>query len=154
MIMKGKVWGDTSALFNKNNVEVHLINIKKGGFCSKHYHQHKYNLFIILEGKLKITEWHTNNKDQVTLEDITILQSGMSYYVNPLVYHRFEALEDTKALEIYWVELSESDIVREDQGGIKDETKADECVKNNVFYKSYKDHRKERDAWYASNIEI
>jgi hypothetical protein len=33
--------------------------------------------------------------------------------------HKFEAIEETEALEIYWSELSEHDIVRTDIGGIK-----------------------------------
>ena len=37
--------------------------------------------------------------------------------VPPGEYHRFTALTDCVAYEIYWVDLSATDIVREDVGG-------------------------------------
>jgi hypothetical protein len=52
----------------------------------------------------------------------------MQCTVPPGDFHRFEALEDTQALEIYWVDLKENDIVREDHGGLKiNETQTDLC---------------------------
>ena len=40
--------------------------------------------------------------------------------VPPAVDHRFEAMEDTRALEIYWIDgLDPNDIVRRDIGGLK-----------------------------------
>jgi quercetin dioxygenase-like cupin family protein len=121
MQIQGKVWGFTSPLFNKNNTEVHLIHAKKGGYCSKHYHKSKYNQFLVLHGKLKITVWKEYGNE--TLEDITILEKGMECTVSPGDFHRFEVLEDTQALEIYWVELKDNDIVRADHGGVRNETK-------------------------------
>ena len=38
--IQGKIWGKTQALFNKNNVQIHRIETKKGGYCSKHKHEH------------------------------------------------------------------------------------------------------------------
>lgn len=121
MQIQGKVWGHTTSLFNKNNVEVHLITAKKGGYCSKHYHKSKYNQFLVLNGKLKITVWKDYGKE--TLEDVTILEAGMHCVVPPGEFHRFEVLEDTTAMEIYWVELNDHDIVRADHGGMTSEKK-------------------------------
>ncbi len=123
MNIQGKVWGETRPLFNKNNVEVHYLDIKKGGYCSKHLHKHKYNKFIVIKGKLKVSIWKDYGTE--TLEDISIIQSSGECTVPPGDYHRFQALEDTQAFEIYWIELSDSDIVREDHGGMKYEEKAD-----------------------------
>ena len=40
----------------------------------------------------------------------------------PNVQHRFEALEDTKALEIYWIDpIERNDIIRFDSGGVYDD---------------------------------
>jgi quercetin dioxygenase-like cupin family protein len=125
MIIQGKVWGETRPLFNKNNVEIHFVDIKKGGYCSKHYHRSKFNKFMVMNGKLKITVWKNYGKE--ILEDISILHTGQACIVAPGDFHRFEALEDTQALEIYWVELNDHDIVREDHGGLKDEEKTDIC---------------------------
>lgn len=118
MIIQGKVWGVTTPLFNKNNVELHIIKIKKGGYCSKHLHKFKFNRFIVLEGKLKVTIW--KNYGTEILQDISVLDHSQECTVSPGDYHKFDALEDTTALEVYWVELSESDIIRQDHGGIED----------------------------------
>lgn len=124
MIIQGKIWGYTSPIFNKNNVEVHIAEIKKGGYCSKHLHKYKYNRFVVLKGKLQISIWK-KYADQL-LEDITILKASEECTVPPNEFHKFMALENTTVLEIYWVELNEMDIVREDQGGILDETTTNE----------------------------
>ena len=48
IIMKaGKVWGDTVNIFSNHNFEFHRIQVKKGGYCSKHKHLHKFNGFYI-----------------------------------------------------------------------------------------------------------
>jgi len=125
MIIQGKVWGYTTPLFNKNNVELHIAEIRKGGYCSKHKHKFKFNRFVVLKGKLKITIWKDYGTD--TLQDVSILGISQECTVPPGDFHKFEALEDTTVLEIYWVDLNENDIVREDHGGMLNETKADVC---------------------------
>lgn len=118
MIIQGKVWGHTRPLFQKNNVEIHDIFVNKGGYCSKHRHSAKYNKFVVNSGKLLIRVW----KEYVNgdfLEEETILSAGHEMTVGPGDFHMFEALEDTIALEIYWVELKETDIERENHGGKK-----------------------------------
>ena len=65
------------------------------------------------KGKLKITAW----KNDYDLVDVTILTDGEATTVPPREYHTFEALEDSVCYEIYWVELSDKDIVRENCGG-------------------------------------
>lgn len=117
MNIQGKVWGSTYPLFNKNNVEVSAIKVKKGGYCSKHLHHSKFNKFIVNTGALKVIVWKSYGDD--TLEDVTIVGAGMEHTVRPGEYHMFEALEDTEALEIYWVELDPDDIQRLNQGGLK-----------------------------------
>ena len=91
---------------------VHHLDI-----MSRHHHENKWNRFIVLEGKLKITIYKGDRSDE------TILTEGMFSDVPPEIDHRFEALEDTKALEVYWVDgLDPTDIVRKDSGGINRET--------------------------------
>lgn len=116
---QGKIWGMTQCLFAQNNVEVHLIDTKEGGFCSKHSHIHKFNLFYILNGALKVEIWMPYG-----LVDTTIIKDNQYCIVPPGHSHRFEALADTKALEIYWVELDPDDIERETVGGHSVETDA------------------------------
>jgi len=116
MNIQGKVWGQTSILFDRNNVEIHRIECNKKGFCSKHKHLHKYNMFFIEKGKLKISIW----KNDYNLVDETIIGVQESCIVSPGEYHFFECLEEnTIAFEIYWVEINKDDIIRETVGGVK-----------------------------------
>ncbi len=114
MNKQGKIWGDTSLLFSKNNVEVNRMCCNKEGYCSKHKHASKYNMFIVEKGKLEINVW----KNQYNLIDKTILTKGQSCIIEPGEYHLFKALLYTEALEIYRVEIEKNDIERENVGGI------------------------------------
>lgn len=115
MEVQGKVWGKTTPLFCKNNVEIHRIEGRKGGYCSKHYHASKYNRFLVESGKLKITI--TKDYGSGVLDDVTIIGPGEQTTVPPGQWHQFEVLEDCVAFEIYWVELDPNDIERETIGG-------------------------------------
>ncbi len=112
---QGKEWGDTQLLFAFNGTESHLIRVVKGGFSSKHKHQHKWNRFILISGRLLVIMVHENET-----KDRTELQPGQVTDVPPGVVHGFEAMEDSVAVEIYWVGLDASDIDRgNSHGGIK-----------------------------------
>ncbi len=111
-MIAGKAWGLTQTLFNKNNVEIHRIEINQGGFCSKHRHLHKYNAFFVERGKLRVSVW----KDDYDLIDETIIEAGGLTVVEPGEFHQFHAMESTVAFEIYWVEITK-DIERESCGG-------------------------------------
>ena len=113
MATQGKVWGKTQDIFKNNNFELHRIETKKGGYCSKHQHKHKFNAFYIEKGKLKITIYETD----YDLVDETIVSTGELTIAKPGTYNNFEALEDTICYEIYWVELDLNDIERENVGG-------------------------------------
>lgn len=111
MDRSGKVWGATSKLFNKNNVEVHMITVKKGGFCSIHKHDHKHNMFVVLKGSIIIHEWKND------LKDTTLLACGDHGTIPPGNFHQFEAPVDAQVLEIYWISLDSCDIIRKTIGG-------------------------------------
>jgi len=113
--IQGKIWGETESIFNKNNVEIHRIEIEKGGFCSEHKHEYKYNAFFIEKGKLKVKIW----KNDYDLVDETVVITGQMTTAKPKEFHSFEALEHTIAYEIYWVELDSQDIKRKNVGGSK-----------------------------------
>jgi len=115
MIVRGKMWGNTSTIFNKNNVQIARIEVKEGGYCSDHSHACKFNMFFVERGKLVVTIYRDDAG--TTIEDETVLSAGDMTYVEPTLFHCFEALEDTVAYEIYWTELSDDDIVRKTVGG-------------------------------------
>ena len=80
---------------------------------NEHKHQSKINAFYVEEGELEIHRWKDYDLVDVTVlynEDVAIVPAGE--------YHMFKARKDTKALEIYWSELSLNDIERKVVGGI------------------------------------
>lgn len=113
MTTQGKVWGLTTEIYRSFNFSAHHLSINQYGYCSKHRHQHKYNLFYVLKGRLKITIWRDGHPD------ITVLIPGQTSAISPGFFHQFEGLENTECIEIYYVFLEEPDIERESQGGIK-----------------------------------
>lgn len=114
MDKQGKVWGFTSEIFNKNNVEVHRIVGNAKSYCSKHKHEHKYNMFFVEYGEMTIQRW----KNDYELIDTTILKKGQSCIVPPGEYHKFLVDNTCIAYEFYWVEIDSKDIVRESVGGV------------------------------------
>jgi len=113
-LKQGKIWGETTEFFRNALVSAHHLNIKNGGYCSKHSHAHKYNLFYVISGRLKISIWHDEEK-----EDVTIIGAGQSTAVSPGFFHKFEALEDTVCIEVYQVFLEDPDIERKTVGGMR-----------------------------------
>lgn len=119
-MLQGKVWGTTQCIFHDNNVEIHRIEAKAGGYCSKHEHVAKFNLFYMESGRLKVTIFRSPEGEQPRPTDSTILVPGMSSLVRPGEKHMFEALEDSIAYEIYWVKLDPGDIKRYEEGGFRE----------------------------------
>lgn len=109
---QGKCWGSTMLAFAWNDTEAHLIRGEKGFRCSRHYHHYKWNRFLVVTGRLKITVYQQDGT-----ADETILGPNQITDVPPRVEHCFEVLEDTHAIEFYWVGLEADDIVRIDEGG-------------------------------------
>jgi len=113
--VRGKIWGSTNCIFAKNNVEIHRIEIKKGGYCSLHKHIGKWNLFYVEQGRIEV---RIDRSDaNVVITDKTVLCAGDSTYVEPGQYHQFLGLEDSVVFEVYWTELFTDDIVRKTVGG-------------------------------------
>jgi mannose-6-phosphate isomerase-like protein (cupin superfamily) len=109
----GKIWGETNLVFSNNTVQINQIHIKKGGRCSIHMHNHKNNIFFIQSGRLLIEQWM---KEGVV--DSTVLNKEDKMEIPSQIYHRFTALEDTSALEIYYLDIDDNDIIRKDCGSI------------------------------------
>lgn len=115
MDKNGKIWGYTSKLFSKNNVEVHRIVVEHGGTSSLHRHTAKWSMFLVERGTLKIRI----EKNDYPLTDITLLDAEQSIVIRPNEYHSFEGIaEETIAYEIYWTELNPDDIERKNCGTI------------------------------------
>lgn len=118
MEIQGKVWGTTSPIFCKNNVEIHRIEGRKGGYCSYHLHKSKFNRFFVESGVIRVTIQRDYGSG--ILEDVTVVGPQQQITVPPGFYHRFEVIEDCVAYEIYWVELDPDDIERLTVGGVNE----------------------------------
>jgi len=116
MNTQGKVWGLTQHIFAHNDVSIHRVEIVPGGTCSKHLHEHKWNAFWVESGELHVEVW----KGAYDLVDVTHLKAGQMTRIPPGEYHRFHnrSSQTCIAYEIYWTQLSEDDIKREDTGCI------------------------------------
>lgn len=110
----GKVWGVTWLTFALNGVSAHVIEVTAGGYCSCHRHVSKWNRFVVVRGRLRVRQYPSDDR-----VDTTVLVDGDVCDVPPGVRHEFEAEADTTALEFYWTELREDDIVRESPGGVR-----------------------------------
>ena len=104
---QGKIWGKTQLVFAYNSTEVHIIEGKAGYKCSCHSHDHKWNRFTVISGLLKIMVHHMDG----TIDE-TLLGKWQSTDVPPGVKHQFIVMEDTMAIETYWVTLDAQDINR------------------------------------------
>lgn len=117
MIKQSKFWGETQCLYCGPHSETHFISAKKGGYSSVHCHVHKWNRFFVISGKLAVEISREKGIDR------TIVSTGQCTDVPPGVDHRFVALEDSEAIEIYWVdELDPHDIERRNSGGLDENT--------------------------------
>ena len=112
MMKAGKVWGTTELIEANGALEFHRIQMNKGGVCSKHLHEFKWNGFYVETGVMKVRVWQ---KDY-DLVDETILYEGDYTKVKPGLYHQFECLESGVAYELYWAEFNHNDIKRETVG--------------------------------------
>ena len=111
-----KLWGRNHIIHLDNSFQICHIFINKGGYCSNHFHSHKWNQFYIISGKLVVNTYERDG----SIKNMTVLGPTECIKIPPNMNHRFEALEDTQAMEIYWSELSEHDIVRTDIGGMRE----------------------------------
>jgi len=114
-IRKGKAWGYTTKIFESQSVEVYDLEIVKNGFCSIHDHD-KINIFHVIFGKLIVRTWIDGK-----LTDQSELGPGQTAAVYADVQHQFEALEETRCIEIYHVFIKAGDIRRKkgSEGGVK-----------------------------------
>lgn len=115
-MLQSKIWGTTEEIISNEIFEVHRICVKKGGYCSKHYHNYKFNMFFVESGVIEVD---TIYEDHI---NTTVLKSGQSTVVSPNELHVFRAPQNTIAYEIYWVRLPKEDIIRKNDGGLDRES--------------------------------
>jgi len=112
-----KVWGWTEMILDAGTVQAHRITGIAGGYCSRHYHDFKHNLFLLISGKLRIESWNAHGA-AVSLD----LSPGQACSIAPPIIHRFRVIEPCVAIEIYFAThgtVNPDDITRLDVGGIE-----------------------------------
>jgi mannose-6-phosphate isomerase-like protein (cupin superfamily) len=141
----GKVWGKTELIEANGALEFHRIEMEKGGVCSKHLHEFKWNGFYVETGQMLVRVWQ-NDYD---LLDETLLREGDYTKVKPGLYHQFECTQSGIAYELYWAEFNHNDIKRESVGTIKIPT----YVVETQYEKSSLDPRDETEGNFDMNID-
>jgi mannose-6-phosphate isomerase-like protein (cupin superfamily) len=107
-----KVWGQRWLIRKDATHAVSYLNLLKGYRCSWHIHDEKYNLFVIITGKVGIAI----EEDDHSIREI-MLGPGEEITIKPGQWHEFRVYEDSQAIEEMYVEYKESDIRREIKGG-------------------------------------
>lgn len=109
----GKVWGSTRDILKTPLCHIAQIEIEPFSVCSWHKHERKHNLFYVLQGELIIEV----KKIAYRLTDTTILRPYEATTVAPGEVHRFRTGDlDCMALEIYFLEPLDADIIRQGVG--------------------------------------
>lgn len=87
--------------------EINLITSLKGVVRGRHYHKHTNEMFIIIDGKIKITlfDYHNPHKRQEY-----IVVPPQCFYIRPFVIHTFEMLEDSK-----WINALDHKMTKKNQ---------------------------------------
>ena len=109
-----KVWGKTACVAKHPGFTVHHLVVDPNSYCSRHFHENRFNGFFITHGSMLIREYDENWQPVSATE----LHGGGYYEVPPRIRHRFETRDGCEALEIYFSpDVREDDIIRYDQGG-------------------------------------
>jgi mannose-6-phosphate isomerase-like protein (cupin superfamily) len=101
-----KPWGKTQLVFENDTIHIYLAWIKAGGFCSKHFHKNKHNLFFVQSGSIIVKTWNEHSINEHKLF------SGDKLLVHNNVSHQFLATEESILLEIYYSTIDHEDIIR------------------------------------------
>lgn len=105
-----KIWGQRWLIRQDSTHAVSYLDLKKGYRCSWHVHKEKYNLFVIITGKVGIVIEELGQIREV------ILEAGQELTIRPGQWHEFRVYEDSQAIEEMYVDYRESDIKREQIG--------------------------------------
>jgi len=111
MMRESKVWGERWLIRQDSTHATSFLKLKAGYECSWHSHREKYNLFVIVSGKIGIVTEQFDGNSEV------ILGPGECFTTKPGEKHKFIVHEDSQMIEEMYVEYREDDIQREIQGG-------------------------------------
>ena len=73
--LQGKFWGTTRCVFYNGNTDIWEINVKKGGFCSEHFHDYKWNRFVVTKGRLKVTIFFDDEENEISPKRVHVTET-------------------------------------------------------------------------------
>jgi len=130
-----KCWGSTELIVDSDLFQRHMLNVKRGGYCSIHYHEQRANRFFVVSGMIQVIALLGPNMSSVILTD------SMQYDVPSMVPHMFGVYRDGIVIEDYWPDrggrVASEDIVRLTEGDVITEPS------NTSFINVVRQHMKE-----------
>jgi len=130
-----KVWGSTRCIYESSKFSGHELKVKKGGYCSVHWHDDRANDFIVESGVIAVVTFYGWKIRRV------ILTKGKHFTVVSSVPHQFQVLQDGTIREEYWSDcggdVEHDDITRLTEGGMIDDieqfhTLAEDTLRKNA----------------------
>ena len=113
VIQEVKAWGRVRHLFDTPQCAVSVLEVVKGGYSSRHYHEWRINRFLVQSGQIEVVHYNGS------IEERFVLNPGDVHDVPAKVVHRFEVIEPGIVIEVYWpaAGVTITDIKRLDTGG-------------------------------------
>jgi len=102
-----KCWGERWLIRQDSTHATSYLKLTEGTRCSWHRHAAKFNLFVVLEGRIGIR----------TDDGEVLLGPGECFTVKPGEWHEFCVYEISKVIEEMYAVYNEEDIERQNQGG-------------------------------------
>ena len=117
-----KKWGLCSRVWMDAKAELHIAQVNKGGYSSRHLHTAKWNTFEVVDGELVVRLWDGPASDDH--EEVVLHANRSSLCVEPGVVHQFLALTPVLMYEFYRAAdgtmIDPEDIRRFSENGIEE----------------------------------
>lgn len=100
---ESKVWGFVDHLFNDAHAAVSLLQTVRWTCCSIHKHEERFNSFTVLEGRLVVELFGSEDGPKPDPDQrIELTVDNPTLIVEPGVWHRFVVVEGGRVVEVYW----------------------------------------------------
>ena len=83
-------WGKWTRLYMDDQVELRLLEVEPGGYCTLHRHEHQANVFIVLAGTLNVrVSTRRDGTDAEALHILNVHEAPLKVW--PWDTHQFKA---------------------------------------------------------------
>jgi len=105
-MIEKKHWGAAIRICDSAFGQMSLAIIDKGGFCSRHFHNQKVNVFSVISGTLQIKTWNDSETEDIVTrkaDNSFAIEAGMSWQIPVNQIHMMEAnVTDVLVMESYF----------------------------------------------------